>query len=171
MRLVLLAVTAVSLQLSTAAVAQSPTGQYDRRITGEEILAGVISEIERRTIGRYYRGDEYWDYEERYGYGKGKKGKSKSLPPGLARRDLPPGLQKHLDERGSLPPGLAKRDLPPDLRAILPRRAGQDFVIVDDDVLLIERATGLVLDVIEGVTAPTKRRRDADEDRSAGCLV
>jgi Ni/Co efflux regulator RcnB len=156
MRLVLIALAAAMLHLSAPAAAQSPTRQSDGRITSDEMIAGVISEIERRTIGRYYKGDRYEDYEEEYGHSKGKKGKkgkNKGLPPGLAKRDrLPPGLQKHLDERGVLPPGLAKRDLPPDLHSALPRRINEEFRIVDDDVVLIERATGVVLDVLENVT-------------------
>ena len=47
---------------------------------------------ERRMIEEYYR--------------RSKKGKSKGLPPGLAKRggNLPPGLQKHLQKNGQLPP-------------------------------------------------------------------
>ncbi len=155
MRLVLIALAAALLHLSLPAAAQSPTGHSDGRITSDEMIAGVISEIERRTIGRYYRGDRYDEYEEESGHGKAKKGnnsKNKGLPPGLAKRDhLPPGLQKHLDERGALPPGLAKRDLPIDLRSALPWRINEEFLIIDDDVVLIERATGVVLDVLENV--------------------
>ncbi len=41
-------------------------------------------------------------------------GRHDGLPPGLARKNrLPPGIQKHLLERGSLPPGLQKRVLAP----------------------------------------------------------
>jgi hypothetical protein len=155
MHLVLIALAAALLHLSLPAAAQSPTGHSDGRITSDEMIAGVISEIERRTIGRYYRGDRYDEYEEESGHGKAKKGnksKNTGLPPGLAKRDyLPPGLKKHLDERGALPPGLAKRDLPPNLQSALPWRINEEFLIIDDDVVLIERATGVVLDVLENV--------------------
>ncbi len=155
MRLVLIALAAALLHLSLPAAAQSPTGHSDGRITSDEMIAGVISEIERRTIGRYYNGDRYDEYEEESGHGKAKKGnksKNTGLPPGLAKRDhLPPGLQKHLDERGALPPGLAKRDLPLNLQSALPWRINEEFLIIDDDVVLIERATGVVLDVLENV--------------------
>jgi len=60
-------------------------------------------------------------------------------------------LQKHIDRTGQLPPGLQKRVLPGDLRNQLPRRAGQDFRVVGDDIVLIEIATNLVLDVMQGV--------------------
>ncbi len=82
-----------------------------------------------------------------------KGGKSKKMPPGLAKRDsLPPGLQKQLERNGTLPPGLAKRDLPPDLAQRLPERGdGTERAIVDADVVLIETATGVVLDILRGV--------------------
>lgn len=81
------------------------------------------------------------------------KGKSKGLPPGLAKREsLPPGLQKQLDEKGRLPHGLAKRDLPDDLAAKLPKRPDdQSVVVVDADVVLIDKATGVILDVLKDV--------------------
>lgn len=82
-------------------------------------------------------------------YESGGQGKSKGgLPPGLAKKDsLPPGLAK----RAALPPGLAKRDLPSDLESRLPRRTTTERVIVDDDVILIERGTEIVLDIIRDV--------------------
>lgn len=88
--------------------------------------------------------------------GKGKdKGKSKhkGLPPGLAKRDqLPPGLQKQLDRNGRLPAGLAKRDLPADLMSKLTKRStSQDVIIVDNDVVLLDKTTGIILDVIKDV--------------------
>jgi hypothetical protein len=81
------------------------------------------------------------------------KGKSEELPPGLAKKDeLPPGLAKQLRERGTLPPGLAKRDLPEDLEAKLPEpESEQERVIVDDDVVLIDKETRTVIDIIEDV--------------------
>ncbi|OEJ67695.1 hypothetical protein [Magnetovibrio blakemorei] len=96
--------------------------------------------------------------EQKNGKGKDKdkhksKGQDKGLPPGLAKRSsLPPGLQKQYDKNGRLPPGLAKRDLPDDLRSKLPRRVeNQDVVEVGNDVVLIDRATGVILDTILGV--------------------
>ncbi len=50
-----------------------------------------------------------------------------------------------------VPPGLQKRSLPGDLRALLPIRAGQDFRVVGNDIVLIETATSLILDVMQGV--------------------
>jgi len=116
----------------------------------------VLTEIEKRIIRDYYRGapdgddDDEEDDDDGASGKKGAKDKS-GLPPGLAKKDtLPPGLAMQLERNGTLPPGLAKRDLPDDLRARLPRRPwGQNLVIVDDKVLLIERATDLILDVLD----------------------
>jgi hypothetical protein len=82
----------------------------------------------------------------------GDKGKSKQMPPGLAKRDdLPPGLAMQLERNGTLPPGLAKRDFPSDLDNLLPtRRGGLDRLIVEDDVVLIDRTTGVIMDILDG---------------------
>jgi hypothetical protein len=95
---------------------------------------------ERRIIENYYRSS----------------GPSKGLPPGLAKRGgkLPPGLQKHLDKNGTLPPGLQKRlePLPQDLDARLPRLPDYwDRVILERDVILVDRRTNRVLDIIENI--------------------
>jgi hypothetical protein len=97
---------------------------------------------ERRIIQEYYH--------------KGKKGKQKALPPGLAKRggNLPPGLQKQLDKNGKLPPGLQKRlePLPVDLHRRLPRLPEYwERVILERDVILIDRRTNRILDIIENV--------------------
>lgn len=75
------------------------------------------------------------------------------LPPGLAKRkSLPPGLQKQLREKGRLPPGLQKRLLPGELeRRLSALPAGYERVIVGNDVLLIETATRIVLDILRDV--------------------
>jgi hypothetical protein len=81
---------------------------------------------------------------------------TRGLPPGLAKRGgkLPPGLQKQLDKNGRLPPGLQKRlePMPADLDRRLPRLP--DFwerVILERDVILIDRRTNRILDIIENV--------------------
>ncbi len=99
---------------------------------------------ERRAIEDYYR--------------QGKKSKAKGLPPGLAKRGgkLPPGLQKQLDKNGQLPPGLQKRlePLPADLDRRLPRLPEYwERVVLERDVILIDRRTNHILDIIENVIA------------------
>ena len=83
---------------------------------------------ERRIIEDYYRPD--------------KKGKHKGLPPGLAKRggNLPPGLQKRLEP------------LPVDLDRKLTRLPEHyERVIVERDVILLDRRTNRILDIIENV--------------------
>jgi hypothetical protein len=80
------------------------------------------------------------------------------LPPGLAKRggNLPPGLQKKLERNGELPPGLQKRlePLPEDLNRQLPSLPEfWERVIVERDVILIDRRTNRILDIIENVIA------------------
>ncbi len=89
--------------------------------------------------------------------GKGKN-KNKKMPAGLAKRkSLPPGLQKQLDKNGRLPPGLAKRDLPGDLNTQLPpEQTGTERVIAGNDVVLVDQATGIILDVLRDVVTGQK---------------
>jgi hypothetical protein len=80
---------------------------------------------------------------------------AKGLPPGLAKKGkLPPGLQKQLDKNGKLPPGLQKRlePLPRDLEARLPGLPEYwERVILQEHVVLIDRRTQRILDIIENV--------------------
>ncbi len=129
----------------------------------ETIAETVFTELEKQAIERYYRerfGKEAGQKEKKDKKGKSEKSKDKGagkkekeLPPGLAKKEsLPPGLAKQLERNGQLPPGLEKRNLPSDLSSRLPKRLpGQKRVIVDNDVVLIEEATGLILDVLKDV--------------------
>lgn len=87
---------------------------------------------------------------------------SKGLPPGLAKKGkLPPGLQKHLDKTGKLPPGLQKRlePLPRDLEARLPLLPEYwERVILQEHVVLVDRRTQRILDIIENVIGLTTGR-------------
>ena len=71
---------------------------------------------------------------------------AKKAPPGLARREaLPPGLSRH----GTLPPGLQGRLLPRELESrltVLP--AAYVRLVIGRDVVLIERDTRRVLDIL-----------------------
>ena len=101
-----------------------------------------FSAEERRIIEDYYH--------------KAKSSKKKGLPPGLAKRggNLPPGLQKKLDRDGKLPPGLQKRlePLPTNLDRRLPRLPEHwERVILDRDIILVDRRTNRILDIIEDV--------------------
>ena len=164
----------LSLCLVQPAMAQS----WFQRMFGTSIKQAVFTEEERRLIHDYYfererqlkqarererhGDDDRWDDEDKKRKGKikkGKHGKEKGLPPGLAKKDtLPPGLAKQLEKNGTLPPGLEKRVLPDDLYRKLPRRSKKhDRVIVDRDVVLLERATGKVLDILRDVVVGPDR--------------
>ena len=75
--------------------------------------------------------------------------KGKRVPPGLAKKNkLPPGLAK----RDRLPPGLQGRYLPDDLERRL-RRLPDKYVRVKvgTDIVLMDRNTRVVFDIIYGV--------------------
>ena len=77
------------------------------------------------------------------------------LPPGLAKRggDLPPGLEKQLARNGTLPPGLEKRlePFPPELeRRLPPLPAIYQRGVIGADVVVVNRRTGAILDIIRG---------------------
>jgi len=63
-------------------------------------------------------------------------------------KPLPPGIAKKLARGGSLPPGIAKQYFPSDLMGRLPPRPGQQWMVMGTDVLLVETATQLILDVL-----------------------
>ena len=118
----------------------------------------AFSEVDKRLIRDFFRGLTAKTVGAGRGGSAGKgrsagKGKSKQWPPGLAKRnDLPPGLAMRWKRFGTLPPGLAKRTLPGDLNRRLGRPPpGHERIITGQDVLLVERATGLIIDILEGV--------------------
>ncbi len=88
------------------------------------------------------------------------KGRGNGLPPGLQKHlaktgQLPPGLQRKLEAAGSLPPGLQASALPTELEAHLPQLPeGQQRVVIDDDMVIIEQATGIILDAIPDIIPP-----------------
>jgi len=146
------------LSLTLGLIIQNPVSSPARAgVTGDQAVDVVFSEVEKRLVREYFGKDigaaksDSDDADGKKGKGKkgGKGGKGKT-PPGLAKRDkLPPGLARHVEKHGTLPPGLETRELPPGLESELPSaKGGTERVIVDQDVVLIEQATGKVLDVI-----------------------
>lgn len=76
-------------------------------------------------------------------------------PPGLAKKNngcLPPGQAKKIWGRGEyVPAGYDIYDLPTPLyERLSPPPAGYRYVVVDGDVLLMEAATRLIVDLITG---------------------
>ena len=111
--------------------------------TGSDIAGQVFSAIEKKIIEDFFG-------ERASKAVSGKKNK-KSKNKGKSG-ELPPGLQKHIEKHGTLPPGLAKKPLPPGLAKRLgATRSGFRRLIVGDDVLLVEAATGIVYDIIKHI--------------------
>jgi hypothetical protein len=125
---------------------------------GQAIEIG-FTELERQLINHYFDGET--DPPARSGIVFNntslQKKKEQALPPGLAKKkELPPGLAAQLQRNGTLPPGLARRNLPADLTSQLPPvRPGYERSILDDlTVVLVETATQTIVDIIfDTVTA------------------
>ncbi len=64
---------------------------------------------------------------------------------------LPPGIRKNLARGRPLPPGLAKRKLPPRLLGRLPRYPGYEWRVSGTDLLLISATSVVVADVLYDV--------------------
>ncbi len=149
--------------------------QAEKRDGGvfQQVSENVFSSAESMRIRNYYAGCPLRDQDDiehkwkddddsakkkhkhkNKNKGKRGKGKKKGLPPGLAKKDsLPPGLAKQLERNGTLPPGLAKRDLPYDLERQLPVLDDRyKRMIVDQDVVLVNKTTGVILDILRNVT-------------------
>lgn len=102
---------------------------------GDVVTATVLSEIERRLIGDYFRTTP-----------------TAALPPGLAKQGkVPPGIARQIQRGQRLPPEVAMLPLPDDLLRRLPPRAGATPVVVGSDVVLVQEGTRLILDILEGV--------------------
>jgi hypothetical protein len=73
--------------------------------------------------------------------------------PGWTSPNLPPGQLRRLQQGKSLPPGIARQALPPGLLANLPAYPGHAYYAVGPDVVLIAAATGAVVSLLSGVLA------------------
>ncbi len=121
------------ITLALALLAGPALAQRNARGT-ETVLEQVFSAVERTLIKDFF--DE---------------GRGKTKHKGKKAKGLPPGLAKQLARNGRLPPGLEGRDLPPGLAKRLGHAGvGRSRKIVGNDVLLIETATGLILDILRG---------------------
>lgn len=122
--------------------------QADKSLT-KDLVHIAFTAAERQAMERYFS-DHHENHVTQHGKKNGKSDKKqKGLPPGLAKRhELPPGLAK----RQQLPPGLAKKALPADLVSQLPPvREGLERAIIAGSIVLIDIATGVVLDIIEDI--------------------
>ena len=126
----LLCLAGFALLLNGCALFTSTSGQVV--IKDDSGVVDVrIGDNDRRLIGDYYR-------------------HKKPLPPGLAKRggSLPPGLAK----RDKLPPGLQGEPLPHDLEKRLSSLPSSYVrVKICQDVVLMDKKTRVVLDVVYGI--------------------
>ena len=125
------------ITLALALLAGPALAQRNTRAT-ETVMEQVFSAVEKQLIRDFF--------DEGRGHGKikrkGKKGHGKGMPPGLVM---------HFERNGRLPPGLEGRDLPPGLNKRLGHAGlGRSRRIVGNDVVLIETATGVILDILRG---------------------
>jgi len=116
----------------------------------DAMIEKVFSALERRVIREVLGAAGVEDEKAT----RGKKAKGpQGGPPGLTQRDsLPPGLQRQLQRNGRLPPGLEKKQFPAHLRAHLPSPLqGTERLIIGNDVVLIDRATNVIPDIMRDV--------------------
>lgn len=71
-------------------------------------------------------------------------------PTAVPADNLPPGIRKNLGRGKPLPPGIAKK-MPDGLHNRLAVRRGYDYRMVGADVLLVEAATGVIVDLVKDV--------------------
>jgi Ni/Co efflux regulator RcnB len=112
-------------------------GRVEGRTVIQTPTAIVVTDRDRNTIHTYYRTEFV----------------SGNCPPGLAKKDngcLPPGQAQRLWNVGQpLPPTVVYYALPPPLMTQLAAPPmGYEYVRVDDDVLLMDRNTRLVSQII-----------------------
>lgn len=128
------------LALFTVGCASSPGGspKIDSGaviIEGEDFRAAIVfSDTDRERIRRYYKSRQ----------------KKKTLPPGLAKKDVShPGLRNHIRKYRELPPGIAGRRLPQELeRTLTDLPPNYVRLRVGGDVLLLHEKTRYILDVV-----------------------
>ena len=118
-----------AMLLTTALTLGAPSGA-----TAEPSVGVVITRDELQIIATWYRDHGSDSYDKHHGKKPG---------------GLPPGIAKNLARGKSLPPGIAKQQLPDGLRhALPPPPRGYDRVIVDGKVLLVEVATQVIHDML-----------------------
>lgn len=100
-----------------------PRGGYDHEPSSNVSINIHIGDDDRRIIRGYY--DEHPDHAEH----------------------LPPGIAKNLARGKPLPPGIAKRYMPHELVTRLPPRPDCDWLVVGVNAVLIDRHSGLVVDI------------------------
>ena len=129
-----IAILLMGLLLNGCAAYTATSGQVVIR-DDNTVIDVRFSDRDRGIIENYYKQSSKHD---------------KGLPPGLAKRggNLPPGLAK----REKLPPGLQGEPLPYELEGKLTKLPTSCVrVRIGQDIVLMDRKTRVVLDVVYGV--------------------
>ncbi|MDG4721002.1 MULTISPECIES: hypothetical protein [Thalassospira] len=149
-----IAASAIILPVSLAQAHPSNT-RHQHELVEVAQGGGIFSDEERRIIRDVLdiaTGNTSGDSDRDHGSKGGKGDKGDKGNKGKGNKGLPPGIAMKLERGGTLPPGIAKRDLPANLKSKLPNRTdGAIRQIIGDDVVLIERGTNLILDIIRDV--------------------
>ena len=128
--------------LALAAIALGAS-LFGRRLFAQSAPIGstVFDQRETQIIRDYYR----MQVEK----ARANRGKGGGVPAGLPRKDeLPPGLARAIRVNAPLPPDVAKKGLPPDLERSLPVRVALVRIIAGDVIMLID-AKNTVRDIVE----------------------
>jgi Ni/Co efflux regulator RcnB len=140
----ILAMSSVALANAALAQTQAPASAPAAKSTSS--IGAVLSELERKIIDEYYR------LKHRM------TGTEPTSQPGAEppRRTgaLTRSVHKDPEAGAPLPPGTRRDPLPDDLRAKLPPPSpGTDRLLVGNDVVLVDRQTSVVLDLMRGAAA------------------
>ena len=162
--LTIAAVLCCGLHIHLVVVARAAAPGQGRHLGQEKRAQGHAGEQGEQNEARGKRPDHAYQFEphERddiFGY---YANSSRGLPPSLAKRDgnLAPGLEKQLARNGTLPPGLQKRlePFPVELeRRLPPLPAIYQRGVIGPDIVLLDRRTGVILDIIRGVITLPRR--------------
>lgn len=68
--------------------------------------------------------------------------------PSIRAQRLPPGIARNLERGKPLPPGIAKRYAPNELIALLTARAGAEILVAGASILLVDRASRMIIDIV-----------------------
>ena len=136
--LVMIACSFLLIQPASAGNKGKETTKGDVRGNAGEVqtlhaVGGLISAVERAIID---------DYLNRH---------AGALPPVFANATpLPPGIAKKIARGGTMPPGIAKKVMPDALLTQLPPRPGQRWLVVGTDLLVLDIATNVIVDILKG---------------------
>jgi hypothetical protein len=134
----------IALAASAPAQSQAPTGAPPSKSAGS--IGAALSELERKIIDEYYR------LKSRMTGAEPAPQPGAPVPPRTG--SLTRSILKDPETGAPLPIGTHREQLPADLREKLPSPTpGTDRVLVGDDVVLVDRRTDIVLDVMRGIAA------------------